>query len=157
MAIQEIINQKTGEHGFQVRVKGKTRYFSIKKHGGKRATLKEAKLAEQVFLKELGIKSSSQRLPQEGLGKRNSSGVIGIHIQWRSHRDSPHAYAYLNGSWKDKEGNARMFGYSINRHGLKTALKMAIAKRKASKLSIPDFDEAYAILAEKLANHSETD
>ena len=50
-----------------------------------------------------------------------------------------------------------MFGYSINRHGLKTALKMAIAKRKASKLSIPDFDEAYAILAEKLANHSETD
>ena len=31
MAIQEIINQKTGEHGYQVRVKGKTKYFSIKK------------------------------------------------------------------------------------------------------------------------------
>ncbi len=150
MAIQEIINQKTGEHGYQVRVKGKTKYFSIKKYGGKRDTLKEAKLAEKEILKELGIKSSSERLPQEGLGKRNTSGVLGIHIQWRAHRNSDNAYAYLNGSWKDKDGKPRMFGYSVDKNGLKSALKMAIAKRKASKLPVPDFDEALAILTEKL-------
>ncbi|MBK8327037.1 MAG: hypothetical protein IPL02_08505 [Moraxellaceae bacterium] len=86
MAIQEIINQKTNEHGYQVRVKGRTKYFSIKKYGGKRDTLKEAKLAEKEILKELGIKSSSERLPQRRLGKRNTSGVLGIHIQWRTHQ-----------------------------------------------------------------------
>jgi hypothetical protein len=150
MAIQEIINQKTGEHGYQVRVKGKTKYFSIKKHGGKRDTLKQAKLAEQVILKELGIKHSGERSPQEALGKRNTSGVLGIHIQWRTHRSSDNAYAYLSGSWKDKDGNPRMFGYSVDKNGLKNALRMAIAKRKASKLPVPDFDEALAILTEKL-------
>lgn len=150
MAIQEIINQKTSEHGYQVRVKGRTRYFSIKKYGGKRATLKEAKLAEQEILKEMGLKSSSERLPQENIGKRNTSGVLGIHIQWRVHHQSINAYAYLSGSWKDKEGNSRMFGYSIDKHGLKGALKMAIAKRKIAKLPVPDINEAHKILTEKL-------
>ena len=43
-----------------------------------------------------------------------------------------------------------MFGYSVDKNGLKNALRMAIAKRKASKLPVPDFDEALAILTEKL-------
>jgi hypothetical protein len=152
MAIQEIINQKTGEHGYQVRVKGQTRYFSIKKHGGKRASLKLAKLAEKEMLDALGIKNSRERLPTQGLGKRNTSGVLGIHIQWRQYSNSSVSYPYLNGSWKDKQGNSRMFGFSVEKNGLRKAVEMAIAKRKIGKLPVIDIDEAVKILGEQLKN-----
>lgn len=150
MAIQEIINQKTGEHGYQVRVKGKTRYFSIKKHGGKRASLKLAKLAEKELLDALGIKNSRERLPSQGLGKRNTSGVLGIHIQWRQYSDSSVSYPYLNGCWKDKQGKSRMFGFSVEKNGLRKAVELAIAKRKIGKLPVIDVDEAVRILGEQL-------
>lgn len=150
MAIQEIINAKTGEYGYQVRVKGQTRYFSVKKHGGKRSTLKLAREAEKEILKELGIKSSSERLPNDKLGKRNTSGVLGVHIQWRTNRGSSNVYPYLSGSWKDTDGKPRMFGFSIEKHGLKEAVKLAFAKRKISKLPVIDVDVAVSILKDKI-------
>lgn len=150
MAIQEIINSKTGEYGYQVRVKGQSRYFSIKKHGGKRATLKLAKAAEQEILDQLGIKSSSERQQSTKPNRRNTSGVSGIHIQWRTY-SSGNVYPYISGSWKDKDGKQRMFGFSIERHGLKGALQLAYEKRKIGKLLTIDINEAMAILKEHIA------
>ncbi len=150
MAIQEIINSKTGEYGYQVRVKGQSRYFSIKKHGGKRATLKLAKAAEKEILDQLGIKSSAERLYTSQPSNRNTSGVAGIHIQWRAY-GSGNVYPYVSGSWKDKEGKQRMFGFSIERHGLKGALQLAYARRKVGKLQVIDIDEAVAILKKHIA------
>ena len=150
MAIQEIINTKTGEYGYQVRVKGQSRYFSIKKHGGKRATLKLAKAAEKEILDALGIKSSSERTYDKP-NIRNTSGVVGIHIQWRTYHGGDNVYPYISGSWKDKEGKQRMFGFSIERNGLKGAIALAFAKRKIGKLHTIDIDEAVAILKPQLS------
>jgi len=150
MAIQEIINSKTGEYGYQVRVKGQSRYFSIKKHGGKRATLKLARAAEQEILDKLGIKSSGER-KHDKLTIRNTSGVVGIHLQWRCYNGGDNVYPYISGSWKDKEGKQRMFGFSIERHGLKGAIELAFARRKVAKLHTIDIDEAVAIIKPQLS------
>ncbi len=150
MAIQEIINTKTGEYGYQVRVKGQSRYFSIKKHGGKRATLKLAKAAEREILDALGLKHSGER-KHDQLTKRNTSGVVGIHIQWRCYNGGENVYPYISGSWKDKDGNQRMFGFSIERHGLKGAIELAFAKRRIGKLHVIDVNEAVAILKPQLS------
>ena len=54
-------------------------------------------------------------------------------------------------SWKDKEGKQRMFGFSIERHGLKGAIELAFARRKVAKLHTIDIDEAVAIIKPQLS------
>ncbi|PTQ89516.1 hypothetical protein [Agitococcus lubricus] len=145
MAIQYIHNKITDEMGYQVRVKGRTRYFSIKKYGGKRKTLKLAKIAEKEILDEMGLKSSSEKTMVTSM-IRNTSGVLGLQVQWRSFRGSENVYPYITGSWRAKDGKAHIFGYSIEKHGLKGAIQLATAKRKAAGLYVMDVDEAVQIL-----------
>jgi hypothetical protein len=127
MPIQHINHGSTV--GYQVRVGPRhasmTRFFAVRKYGGARKALAQARLAEDELRKIAGPTS-----PRTGArivtASNNTSGLIGIRPRYVMFSDHP--YLYIVASWS-KNGRACSTSFSAERHGLVGAIELAMARR----------------------------
>jgi hypothetical protein len=128
MSIQKIESGST--NGFQVRVGPRhaalTKFFAVRKYGGVRKALAEARAAEVVMRK-----SAQPTLPREGARSiaqaNNTSGLIGVRPRYTMFSDIP--YLYFVASWS-KNGKAHSTSFSAEKHGTLGALKLAMERRE---------------------------
>jgi hypothetical protein len=128
MSIQRIEYGST--NGFQVRVGPRhaalTKFFAVRKYGGARKALAEARAAEALMRQ--GAEPTSPRVgPRHTAQANNTSGLIGVRPRYTLFSDTP--YLYFVASWS-KDGKAYSTSYSAEKHGLLGALKMAMEKRE---------------------------
>jgi hypothetical protein len=128
MPIQHINHGST--HGYQVRVGPRhaalTRFFAVRKYGGARKALAQARAAETELQK-----SAPSISPREGprvvAQANNTSGLIGIRPRYVQF--SEHPYLYFVASWS-LNGKPRSTSFSAERHGMLGALQMAMERRE---------------------------
>lgn len=128
MPIQHISHGST--QGYQVRVGPRhaamTRFFAIRKYGGARKALAQARAAE-AELQKIAPPTSPREGPRSVAQANNTSGLIGIRPRYVHF--SEHPYLYFVASWS-ANGRAASTSFSAERHGKLVALKMAMAKRE---------------------------
>jgi hypothetical protein len=128
MSIQPINSGST--QGFQVRVGPRhaalTKFFAVRKYGGKRKALAQARLAE-AELQKIAPQTQPRKGPRVIAQANNTSGVIGIRPRYVLF--SEHPYLYFVASWS-VNGKAQSTSFSAERHGKMVALKMAMEKRE---------------------------
>jgi hypothetical protein len=127
MPIQPINHGSTV--GYQVRVGPRsasvTRFFALRKYGGARKALAQAKLAE-IELRKTAEPTSPRKGPRSIAASNNTSGLVGIRPRYVVFSDTP--YLYIVASWS-KDGRACSTSFSAERHGLVGAIKLAIERR----------------------------
>ena len=128
MSIQPINNGST--QGYQVRVGPRnaslTKFFAVRKYGGARKALAQARAAE-IELKKIAPPVTSRSGARVVAQANNTSGVIGIRPRYVLFSEYP--YLYFVASWS-VNGKARSTSYSAERHGKLAALKMAMERRE---------------------------
>jgi len=128
MSIQHISHGST--QGYQVRVGPRhaslTKFFAVRKYGGVRKALAQARAAE-VELQKIAAPTSSRKGARVVTQANNTSGVIGIRPRYVMF--SEHPYLYFVASWS-VNGKARSTSFSAERHGKIAALKMAMDRRE---------------------------
>ena len=128
MSIQRIESGST--NGYQVRVGPRhaalTKFFAVRKYGGVRKALAEARAAEITLQK-----SAQPTSPREGARSttqaNNTSGLIGVRPRYVMFSDTP--YLYFVASWC-QGGKACSTSFSAEKHGTLGALKMAMERRE---------------------------
>jgi hypothetical protein len=127
MPIQPINHGSTV--GYQVRVGPRnasvTRFFALRKYGGARKALAQAKLAE-VELSKIAEPTSPRSGARVIAAANNTSGLVGIRPRYVLF--SEHPYLYIVASWSEN-GRACSTSFSAERHGLIAAIKMAMDRR----------------------------
>ena len=127
MPIQHINHGSTV--GYQVRVGPRhasmTRFFAVRKYGGARKALAQAKLAEGELSKIAGP-TSSRKGARVIAASNNTSGLVGIRPRYVMF--SEHPYLYIVASWSNN-GKACSTSFSAERHGLIGAVKLAMDRR----------------------------
>ena len=118
-------------HGWLVRIKRgdvkRSRFISDSTHGGKRKSQRIAQKVYQEWADELPAPATAE----DKLGKRNASGVVGVHYSHDVDARYPNcAYEYYIASWKTEAGRRRNVRFSINRWGKRAAFKMACIARR---------------------------
>lgn len=118
-------------HGWLVRIKRgdtrRSRFISDSTNGGKRKSEKVAKEVYDAWVAELPEPESSE----DKLGKRNSTGVVGVHHSWDQDTRFPNCrYESYVASWVDDEGKRRNIRFSINKYGKRGAFEMACICRQ---------------------------
>ena len=128
MSIQHISHGST--QGFQVRVGPRhasmTKFFAVRKYGGMRKALAQARVAE-AELQKIATPTTPREGPRVVAQANNTSGLIGIRPRYVLF--SEHPYLYFVASWS-VDGKACSTGYSAERHGKLGALKMAMDRRE---------------------------
>lgn len=128
MSIQRIESGST--NGYQVRVGPRhaalTKFFAVRKYGGIRKALAEARAAE-VTLQKTAQPTSPRVGPRKTAQANNTSGLIGVRPRYTVFGETP--YLYFVASWS-KNGKAYSTSYSAEKHGLLEALKLAMEKRE---------------------------
>ena len=128
MSIQQINYGST--QGYQVRVGPRhasmTKFFAVRKYGGARKALAQARVAE-AELQKLAAPITPRKGARVVAQANNTSGLIGIRPRYVLF--SEHPYLYFIASWS-VNGKARSTGYSAERHGKLVALKMAMDRRE---------------------------
>lgn len=128
MSIQQINHGST--QGYQVRVGPRhasmTKFFALRKYGGARKALAQARAAE-VELRKIAEPTVSRKGARVVAQANNTSGVIGIRPRYVMF--SEHPYLYFVASWSIN-GKARSTSFSAERHGKVAALKMAMERRE---------------------------
>lgn len=128
MSIQQINYGST--QGYQVRVGPRhasmTKFFAVRKYGGARKALAQARAAE-VELQKHAAPITPRKGARIVAQANNTSGLIGIRPRYALF--SEHPYLYFIASWS-VNGKARSTGYSAERHGKLAALKMAMDRRE---------------------------
>jgi len=128
MSIQRIESGST--NGFQVRVGPRhaslTKFFAVRKYGGARKALAEARAAE-VALQRDAAPTSPRVGPRITAQANNTSGLIGVRPRYTMFSDTP--YLYFVASWS-KHGKAHSTSFSAEKHGMLGALQMAMEKRE---------------------------
>lgn len=128
MPIQQINHGST--QGYQVRVGPRhasmTKFFAVRKYGGVRKALAQARLAEAEFRK-IALPTVSRKGARVVKQANNTSGVIGIRPRYVLF--SEHPYLYFVASWSIN-GKAQSTSFSAERHGKLAALKMAMDRRE---------------------------
>ncbi|HZT56731.1 MAG TPA: hypothetical protein VFA35_10920 [Burkholderiaceae bacterium] len=127
MSIQHIHHGST--QGYQVRVGPRhaamTKFFAVRKYGGKRKALAQAK-ATELELRKI----APPTMPREGARvvaqANNTSGVIGVRPRYVLF--SEHPYLYFVASWC-VNGKACSTSFSAERHGRLAALTLAMERR----------------------------
>jgi len=127
MSIQRIESGST--NGYQVRVGPRhasvTKFFAVRKYGGKRKALAEARAAE-IELRKTVPPTATRVGPRTTVSASNTSGVVGIRPRYTLFADTP--YLSFVASWS-KNGKAYCTSYSAERHGMLEALKLAMERR----------------------------
>lgn len=113
-------------HGWLVRIKRgdtrRSRFISDSTHGGKRKSEKVAKDVYTEWVEELPEPETSR----DKLGKRNTTGIVGVHHSWDQDNRFPNCqYESYVASWVDDEGKRRNIRFSINKYGKKAAFELA--------------------------------
>jgi len=128
MSIQPINHGST--QGYQVRVGPRnasmTKFFAVRKYGGARKALAQARAAE-AEMQKLAPPPASRKGARVVKQSNNTSGVIGIRPRYVMF--SEHPYLYFIASWS-VDGKARSTSFSAERHGKLGALKMAMERRE---------------------------
>lgn len=128
MSIQRIEYGST--NGYQVRVGPRnaalTKFFAVRKYGGVRKALAEARAAEAV-LQQSAPPAASRVGPRQTAQANNTSGLIGVRPRYTLFGDAP-LLAFVV-SWS-KGGKAYCTSYSAERHGMLGALTLAMEKRE---------------------------
>lgn len=118
-------------HGWLVRIKRgdvkRSRFISDSTHGGKR----KAKLVAEKVYQEWVDELPEPETAEDKLGKRNSSGVVGVHYSYDVDARYPNcAYEYYIASWKTDDGKRRNVRFSISKWGKKAAFELACIARR---------------------------
>jgi hypothetical protein len=128
MSIQRIEHGST--NGFQVRVGPRhaavTKFFAVRKYGGVRKALAEARAAESR-LRETAPQPAPRTGPRKTRQVNNTSGLVGVRPRYTMFADTP--YLYFVASWS-KGGKAFCTSYSAEKHGTLGALQMAMERRE---------------------------
>ncbi len=128
MSIQQINSGST--HGYQVRVGPRhasmTKFFAVRKYGGARKALAQARAAE-IELRKVAEPTTPRKGPRVTAQSNNTSGLIGIRPRYVMF--SEHPYLYFTASWSSN-GKAKSTSFSAERHGKLAALKMAMERRE---------------------------
>jgi hypothetical protein len=128
MSIQHISSGST--QGYQVRVGPRhasiTKFFAVRKYGGARKALAQARAAE-VELQKVAEPTMPREGPRVTAQSNNTSGLIGIRPRYVMFSDHP--YLYFTASWSSN-GKAQSTSFSAERHGKLGALKMAMERRE---------------------------
>ena len=128
MSIQHISHGST--QGYQVRVGPRhaslTKFFAVRKYGGQRKALAQAKAAE-ADLRKIAEPVSQRRGARLIEQANNTSGLVGIRPRYELY--SEHPYLYFVASWS-VDGKASSTSYSAEKHGMMGALKMAMTRRE---------------------------
>lgn len=128
MSIQRIEYGST--NGYQVRVGPRhaamTKFFAVRKYGGVRKALAEARAAEAV-MQQTAPPSSPRVGPRKTAQANNTSGLIGVRPRYTVFGETP--YLYFVVSWS-KNGKAHCTSYSAEKHGMLGALTLAMEKRE---------------------------
>ena len=119
------------QQGWLVRIKRgdlrRSKFISDATHGGKKKSQQVARATYQEWEKELPAPETSQGK----LGKRNTSGVVGVH--YASDTDSRYTdcvYEYYIASWKTDDGRRAKIRFAFNKWGKKVAFEMACIARE---------------------------
>jgi hypothetical protein len=127
MSIQQINSGST--QGYQVRVGPRhaalTKFFAVRKYGGVRKALAQAKAAE-ARLQKVALPTASRTGPRQVAHSNNTSGLVGIRPRYELF--SEHPYLYFVASWS-KNGKACSTSYSAEKHGKIGALQLAMERR----------------------------
>ena len=118
-------------HGWLVRIKRgdvkRSRFISDATHGGKN---KSKKLAQQVY-EEWVNELPPPDTAEDKLGKRNTSGVVGVHYSYDVDARYPGcAYEYYIASWKTDEGSRQNVRFAVSKWGKKAAFDLACIARR---------------------------
>ena len=128
MSIQQISHGST--QGYQVRVGPRhaalTKFFAVRKYGGTRKALAQARAAEAELLK-IAEPTAARHGARNVAQSNNSSGLIGIRPRYELYSDHP--YLYFVASWS-VDGKACSTSYSAEKHGKLGALKLAMERRE---------------------------
>ena len=128
MSIQRIESGST--NGYQVRVGPRhaslTKFFAVRKYGGIRNALAEARAAEAVMRHE-ALPTSPRVGPRHRAQVNNTSGLIGVRPRYTLFARTP--YLYFVASWS-KHGKAYSTSFSAEKHGMLGALTLAMQRRE---------------------------
>lgn len=128
MPIQQINHGST--QGYQVRVGPRhaamTKFFAVRKYGGARKALAQAKAAE-VKMQKVALPTSDRHGARKVAQANNKSGLVGIRPRWELF--SEHPYLYFVASWS-VNGKACSTSYSAEKHGKIGALTLAMERRE---------------------------
>ena len=128
MSIQPIHSGST--HGYQVRVGPRhatqTKFFALRKHGGARKALAQARAAE-IAMKLTAEPTSLRTGARSAKPANNTSGVVGIRPRYELYSD--HLRLSFVASWSENS-KACSTSFSTAKHGLIGALKLAMARRE---------------------------
>ena len=133
----------TGDaHGWLVRLKRgdikRSKFLSDSTHGGK---AKAKKAAEKVY-KEWEAELPPPETAEDKLGKRNTSGVVGVHYSHDVDARYPNcSYEYYIASWKNEDGQRRNVRFAISKFGKKVAFELA---KLAREMRTTDRDKVIA-------------
>src|ERR1700709_2157175 len=114
MSIQRIEHGST--NGFQVRVGPRhaalTKFFAVRKYGGVRKALAQARAAG-TRMRENAAQPSPRTGPRQIRQVNNTSGLVGVRPRYTMFADTP--YLYFVASWS-KGGKAFCTSYSAEKH-----------------------------------------
>lgn len=124
-------SETNNAHGWLVRIKRgeerRSRFISDSTHGGKRKSEKVAKAVYDEWVEELPEPETSL----DKLGKRNTTGTVGVHHSWDQDNRFPNCkYESYVASWVDEDGKRRNIRFSINKYGKKAAFELACLCRQ---------------------------
>ena len=119
------------QKGWLVRIKRgdvrRSKFVSDSAYGGKRKSENAAKQIYQEWMEELPEPETSQ----DKLGKRNTSGVVGVHYARDVDGRYPDCiYEYYIASWKTADGRRAKIRFSFNKWGKKACFEMACIARE---------------------------
>ena len=128
MSIQQINSGST--QGYQVRVGPRhaalTKFFAVRKYGGVRKALAQAKAAE-AQMQKIALPTTPREGARNIAQVNNTSGLVGIRPRYELF--SEHPYLYFVASWS-VNGKACSTGFSAEKHGKLGALKLAMDRRE---------------------------
>ena len=128
MSIQRI--ESGSSNGYQVRVGPRhaslTKFFAVRKYGGVRKALAEARAAE-IVLQKSAQPTASREGARSTAHANNTSGLVGVRPRYAMFSETP--YLYFVASWS-KDGKACCTSFSAEKHGTLGALKMAMERRE---------------------------
>jgi hypothetical protein len=74
----------------------------------------------------------------------NKSGITGMRLSWGKQK-SGERYPYISGNYTDEKGKTRMYGFSIEQHGLEGAICKALKKRAIGGKPVPTIEECMKV------------